>query len=500
MGFSNKISRIAICVVVLLLRLSANSQTTFPEIKNLYSFSLVNAATRSKSEQTFGDKQLENSSGLAHGFNFHYTRVLHPSFDVAAGVGVGIFPVSFSLAPGDDPIYAGPLRSYFGNLYYKGFSRVELLTSFRKQLLDHYLLRAQLGAGLIYYGGLNFSSKGTVATDTTQFALVYYDLNLQFEKQVKPFITVGFDLVKTLQNKDLLGLRISYDHSFRNAFDGTYTLNGMTSGGNYYNKGHYLNVALTYTLTRSKHLQTVRELQKDPSLDKKSAKKAARKNRRYIDPKSMFINASAGMGFGKSIIKNDPNGAFVSHGSSSFLPRLAFEKGIKNQFYWELGYHSQLFWDVQKFSFVNYSWSAVSAFYAHQLSGGALYRWILPNHYNVLNFHAGLTCGFHTENGGANGSGNFSGVSDGNPFSIQYTATSKIHSNVISSLYFGFSKDFRIINNLYLSLSFRQQIGLIKVFETTYTYSGLNLPYTEGVRSQINGTSKDYQLGIKVKI
>lgn len=153
MGFSNKISRIAICVVVLLLRLSANSQTTFPEIKNLYSFSLVNAATRSKSEQTFGDKQLENSSGLAHGFNFHYTRVLHPSFDVAAGVGVGVFPVSLSLAPGDDPIYAGPLRSYFGNLNYKGFSRVELLTSYRKQLSENYLLRVQLGAGFVYYGG-----------------------------------------------------------------------------------------------------------------------------------------------------------------------------------------------------------------------------------------------------------------------------------------------------------------------------------------------------------
>ena len=496
----NKISRIIICAFVLLLRLSANGQTTLPEIKNLYSFSLVNAATRSKSEQTFGDKQLENSTGLAHGFNFHYTRVLNPSFDVAAGVGFGVFPVSFRLTEGDDPIYAGPLRSYFGNLYYKGFSRVELLTSYRKQLTENHLLRAQLGGGFVYYGGLNFSSSGTIVTDTTQFALVYYDLNLEFNKQVKPFITVGFDLTKTLQNKDLLGLRIGYDHSFSNAFDGTYSLFGLTSGGKYFNKGHYLNVALTYTLTRSKHLQTVRELQKDPSLDKKSAKKAARKNRRYIDPKSMFINASAGLGYGKSIIENDPNGAFVSQGAASFLPRLAFEKGIKNQFYWELGYHSQLFWDVQKFSFVKYNYSALSTFYAHQLSGGALYRWILPSHYNVLNFHAGLTCGFHTDNGYSEGGGNFSGVSEGIPFSIQYTSTSKIHSNVLFSFYYGFSKDFRIVNNLYLSLSYRQQIGLIKVFETTYTYSGLNLPYTEGVRSQINGTSKDFQLGLKVKI
>jgi hypothetical protein len=493
-------SRITIYVVVLVLRFTATSQTTLPEMKNLYSFSLVNGATQSKSGQTFGDKQLQNSIGLAHGFNFHYTRVLHPTFDLGAGVGFGVFPVSFRLAPGDDPIFSGPLRSYFGNLYYKGFSRVELLASYRKQLSEKHLLRVQLGGGFVHYGGLNYSSSGTIGTDTTQFDLVYYDLNLEFNKQIKPFFTVGFDLTKTLQNMDLLGLRFSYDHSFRTAFDGTYSLYGFTSGGNYYNRGHYLNVALTYTLTRSKHLQTLLELQKNPSLNKKSAKKVARQNRRYIDPKSMFINASAGMGFGKSIIENDPNGAFVSHGASSFLPRLAFEKGIKNQFYWELGYHSQLFWDVQKFSFVKYSYSALSTFYAHQLSGGALYRWILPNHYNVLNFHGGLTFGFHTDKGTSNGSGNFSGESDGIPFSIQYTSTSKILSNVLSSLYFGFSKDFRIVNNLYLSLSYRQQIGLIKVFETTYTYSGLNLPYTEGVRSQINGTSQDFQLGFKVKI
>jgi hypothetical protein len=484
----------------LLLRFSADSQLTLPEIKNLYSFSLVNGASRSLSEQTFGNKQPKNTTGLAHGFNFHYTRALHPSFDIAAGVGFGVLPLSFRLEKGDDPVYAGPLRSYFGNLYYKGFSRCEILGSYRKQLSDNYALRAQLGAGFVHYGGLNYGSTGSIVTDTTQFALVYYDLQLQFNNQIKPFITLGFDLTKTLHHKDLLGLRIAYDHSFRNAFDGNYSLYGMTSGGKYYNKGSYLNLALTYTFTRSKHLQTLHELQKDPALDKKGAKKIARKERRFIDPKSMFVNVSAGLGYGKTIVENDPNGALMNHGASSFLPRVAFEKGIKNQFYWELGYHSQLFWDVQKFSFVKYSYSASGTFYAHQFSGGGLYRWILPNHYNILNFHAGLTFGFHTDKGSSKASGNYSGVSDGNPFSFQYTSTSLVHSNVLFSVYYGVSKDFRIVNNLYLSLSYRQQLGLIKAYETTYAYSGLNLPYTEGVRTKINGTSKDFQIGLKMKI
>lgn len=491
--------QMSLSLVLVLFSFAALSQSSTPEIKNLYSFSLVNGLNESHSESIFGEQQLARATSVTHGFNFHYTRVLHPAFDMSAGLGFGAFPIRFKLPESYDPIGYGPFRNYFDNLTYKGFWRVELLASYRKQISENHLLRAQVGGGFVHYGGYSYGSQSYISYDTIQPAEQIFDLDISFNNRIKPFVSLGLELSKTLKNQDVFGLKLSYDHSFTHAFDGTYVLNNQTSAGNYINNGHFLNFHLTYTLTRSKHLQTIKELQLDPNMDRKGAGKLARKKKRYIDPKSMFINVSGGIGIGQTRVINDPNDILISYGSPSFLPRIAFEKGIKNQFYWELGYHSQLFWDVQKFSIMKYSYSASSAFYAYQFSGGGLYRWILPNNYNIINFHAGLTLGFHAENWSGYGGGSYAGQINGVPFAISYTSTSKIQSNILSSLYLGFSKDFRIVHNLFLSLSYRQQFGLIKALESTYAYSGLNIPYTEGVRTKINGTSKDFQLGFKVK-
>ena len=496
-------AQISLGLLYILLHFTATSQTSTPEstqeLKNLYSFSLVNGLNQSHSEPIYGDIQMAKATSLTHGFNFHYTRVLHPAFDLSAGLGFGMMPVRYKLPENYDPIGYGPLMDYFGNLNYKGFWRVELLASYRKQLSDNHLLRAQLGGGFVHYGSYSYGSQSYISYDTIQPGEQIFDLDILFNNRIKPFVSLGVELSKTLKNQDVLGLKLSYDHSFNTAFEGSYVMKNQTSAGSYINNGHFLNLHLTYTLTRAKHLQTIKELQLDPNMGRKGARKAARKQKRYIDPKSMFFNVSGGAGIGQTRVINDPNGIFINYGFGSFLPRLAFEKGIKSQFYYEFGFHSQLFWDVQKFSFDKYGASGSSAFYAYQFSGGGLYRWILPNNYNVINVHAGMTVGFHFENGSGSGGGGFFGEINGVPYEFNYTSTSEIQSNILSSLYLGLSKDFRIVNNLYLSLSYRQQFGLIKALQTTYAYSSLNIPYTEGVQTKINGTSKDFQLGFKVK-
>jgi hypothetical protein len=144
-------------------------------------------------------------------------------------------------------------------------------------------------------------------------------------------------------------------------------------------------------------------------------------------------------------------------------------------------------------------------FYAVQLSGGGLYRWILKNNYNVINIHAGLTLGFHGARNDENGihswgSGGMNGTINGNPVSYDYSSVSTVKSNVLTSLYLGLSKDFRIVNNFYFTLNYRQQFGLYKVYESTYNYSGLSIPTTTGAKTKITGSSKDFQFGFKIKL
>ena len=497
-------SQLLLLSTFLLLNTAASSQENEPKIKNLYTFSLVNGINRSSSESLTGTQRPDNTVGMSHGFNFHYTRILHPSFDLSAGVGFGMFPINFKPAESEEYNISGDFfGNYFGRVSYTGFTRYELMASYRKQLSDKYSLRLQVGGGIVHYGGYSFGSSGYLGFDTTETQVQIYDLDINFNNQAKPFVTLGFDLSKTLKNKDLLGLRISYDHSLRDAFSGTYSLYNGSSTGNYFNKGHYLNIHLGYTMTRAKRLQAINDIRQDSGLDPKSAKKLAHKNLRYINPQSMFLNISGGIGIGGTRVVEDPNGILQKYGYPSFLPRVSVEKGIRNQLYWEAGFHSQLFWNVQRFNFDQYGSSGSSAFYAFQFSGGAAYRWILSNNYNVINFHAGLSLGFHTERNynGINGSGagSINAVIDNNPISFNYSYTSKIHSNVLSSLYFGLSKDFRVVNNFYFTINYRQQFGLTKAVESTYTYSGQNIPYTTDARTKINGSSKDFQIGFKIK-
>lgn len=497
-------SQFLVLSTFLVLHTAARSQENEPTIKNLYTFSLVNGITRSSSELVTGTQRPGNALAISHGFNFHYTRILHPSFDLSAGAGFGMFPIDFKPAENeeyniDESFFGG----YFGRITYKGFTRVELIASYRKQLSDQFSLRLQAGGGIVHYGGFSLGASGYLGFDTTENQVQIYDLDVNFNNQAKPFATVGFELSKTLKNKDLLGLRISYDHSFRDAFNGTYSLYNGSSTGNYFNKGHYLNIHLGYTMTKTKRLQAIQAAQQETGLDPKAAKKLARKNMRYIDPQSMFLNISGGIGIGGTRVIQDPNDVLQKYGYPSFLPRISFEKGIGKQLYWEAGVHSQLFWNVQRFSFAPYSSSGSSAFYAFQFSGGGIYRWILANNYNVINVHAGLTLGFHTQrnyNGNyGTGGGSVIGVFDNNSVNFNYTYTSKIHSNVLASVYLGLSKDFRVVNNFYFTINYRQQFGLIKAVESTYAYSGQNIPSTTDARTKINGASKDFQIGFKIK-
>lgn len=490
--------------VLLLVVQFTFSQENQASSKNQYSFSLVNGLNRNATKIEVGEHSPENALSVVHGFNFQYTRILKPTFSLATGLGFGFLPTNIKVKSFENYLGTDVFQSgFYSRSYFRPFFRLEVLASYHQKISDKIELKYSLGTGLVFYGGYEYASNGGFQDSTGEYNI--YGINIKYNNHFKPFASLGVEATKKLKNKDLLSLKLSYDHSFSNAYSGTYSLYDGNSAGQYFNRGSFLNLSFGYVITGNKKLNRIKELQTLNQIDPKTAKKLLRKENRYIDPKSSFLNISAGMGFGGTKVHSDPNGYMENYAYPGFLPRIAFEKGIKNNFYWEVGIHSQLFWDVTKFNIDKYSSSGSSAFYAVQLSGGGLYRWILKNNYNVLNIHSGVTIGFHgaqnDENGICSmGSGATNGSINGNSFNYSYSSVSRIKSNVLSSLYLGLSKDFRIVNNFYITLSYRQQFGLYKVLESTYNYSGVNVPTTIGATTKLTGSSKDFQFGFKIKL
>ena len=498
--------RILIALSFLIVFRSSFSQENLLESKNQYTFSLVNGLNRNATKVEFGELSPENALSVVHGFNFHYTRILNPKFSLATGLGFGFLPVNIKVKNFEDFDGTGVFdNGFYANAYFKLFSRFEMLGSYHQKINEKLELKYSLGAGLVHYGSRQSRYVFINYFDSTYEAYEVSDIEINYNNRFKPFVSLGIEATKKLKNKDLLSLKLSYDHSFSNAYTGTYSIFNGTSKGQYFNRGSFLNVSVGYVITGNKKLNRIKELQTLNQVDPKTAKKLLRKENRFIDPKSSFLNVSGGMGFGGTKVHADPNASLENYAYPTFLPRISFEKGIKNNIYWEIGMHSQLFYDVTKFVVAKHSSSGSGAFYAVQLSGGGLYRWILKNNYNVINIHSGLTLGFHgarnDENGiHSMGSGGMNGAINGNPVNYTYSEISRVKSNTLTSLYLGLSKDFRIVNNLYITFNYRQQFGLYKVFESTYDYSGLGVPTTNGAKTKLTGSSIDFQFGFKIKL
>ena len=497
--------RILIALSFLIAYRTSFLQENLLESKNQYTFSLVNGLNRNATKVDFGELSPENALSVVHGFNFHYTRILNPKFSFATGLGFGFLPVnikvkSFENYLGTDVFGSG----FYGRSYFNPLFRLEALGAYHQKINEKVELKYCLGAGLFYYGGSKYSSRSGYQDIVVQ-SIEIYDIDVKFDDKLKPFLSLGAEVTKKLKNKDLLLLKLSYDHSFLNAYNGTYSIYDGNSTGQYFNRGSFLNVSIGCVITGNKKLNRIKELQTLNHVDPKKAKKLLRKENRFIDPKSSFLNISGGTGFGGTKVHTDPNGSLENYAYPTFLPRISFEKGIKNNIYWEIGMHSQLFYDVTKFTIARYSSSGSGVFYAVQLSGGGLYRWVLKNNYNVINIHTGLSIGFHGARNDKNGihswgSGGMNGTINGNPVVYDYSSVSSVKSNVLTSLYLGLSKDFKIVNNFYFTLNYRQQVGLYKVYESTYNYSGLSVPTTIGAKTKITGSSKDFQFGFKIKL
>jgi hypothetical protein len=283
---------------------------------------------------------------------------------------------------------------------------------------------------------------------------------------------------------------------------GEYELYDNQSNGTLVNRGSNLSLSLIYTFTRARKMKRAEDLVlQSEEISFKDAKRKFKKERRYIAPKSMFFGLSSGLFFARNQVGLGEH-ILSPGGSASWIISANFEKGIKNNHFWEADLSVSETWSYIRIKSPSVYWaSASNEFVATQGSIGIGTRLISKkSNINFLNVSAGLSLGVHTSQKGLSGYSGGSGGFD-NETEYQYLISYTTKRKIYPTLYLNLSRDFQLTKALYFSFDYRFNLGLLNVVEGEAEFS--ELPDLNNViNDQINikGTSSAFQLGLKYKL
>ncbi|MFM7007207.1 MAG: hypothetical protein ACKOWX_08130 [Flavobacteriales bacterium] len=480
-----------IFLLVFLLFESAVAQTS----KNFFTYGLTVGANRPQTEILFGDQKFTEQIQPTTGFNFQYTRMVHPKVPLNFTAGFGLMGVKLS-APANGSFLGDELSPFSWGTF--------TLTNLRLEVGSGYELLQKKRSTFSVLGGIGIRkiNNGSYGSMSSEPQGELYRVEFETAKPSVPFMSLGAQWSYQLKTNNYFSLKLSYDHSFANIYDGTYALYNQTSSGTYNNQGRFLNLQIAYTLNGQNKAARLALLQQQQQLDRKAAKKVYRKEKRYIDPKSMFLRTSGGIYLSRTQITNDPNKVMNSGSVPDFMPQLAFEKGIGNNLYLEASLSSGSIWFTEKYTTMPYSSMATSTSTQLQLGLGAMYRWTLPSNYVILNFHAGLSSGLLFDKVGNtwSSSSQWGGAMNNTPFEFSTQVSSKVVSKYLGAIYLGASKDFRLANRVYLNLGYRRYFGFNTLISSTIQHTDLLTQQTSVVQAKVKGGGSDIVLGLKFKL
>ncbi|MEN9743393.1 MAG: hypothetical protein RLZZ65_1198 [Bacteroidota bacterium] len=427
---------------------------------------------------------------------FQYTRRFNPSFSMSLNAGFGTLPIAI-IAPGNGTYSGNDQESIINNIiFYSSYLRTQALVSYSKTIHPKWFVSGQLGVGFRKFGNAKYGSQYYVDSGFLYQA--------SFETKGRPILfgSIGTSLTRRLANQNELSLNLSYDHSFKNLMSGPYSLYDYTNHGNFFNQGRFLNIGISYGFLNAKKLKAIEHFQSAENLNRKAAKRKVREQLRYIDPNSTFLRLSGGTYTLRTMVTEDPQNVTQSAAFPNFMPQITYEMGLGKQWYAEGSIFSNEFLVASKYTVFPYMIDGTNGFRLYQFSAGALYRLILPNNYNLINFHMGLSAGFHTQSLGtylassAGGSGTFNNL----PFAFSAETQFEIVSRYIGSAYLGLSKDFRIFNRCYFTMSYRHNFGIKKMLISETFYTDLINNQSSIVTKRVNGTGTEIQFGLKFKL
>jgi hypothetical protein len=478
-------------LLVFLLTESTVAQTS----KHLFTYGLTLGANRPQTEILFGDQKFAEQILPSTGFNFQYTRMVHPKVPLNCTAGFGLMGVKMS-APANGAFIGDRMSPFSWGTF--------TLSNLRLEVGSGYELYQNYRSAYSFLGGVGIRkmSSGSYGSMSSEAQGELYRVEFETSKPSVPFVSLGAQWSYQLKNTNLLSVKLSYDHSFKNIYDGTYMLYNQTSNGTYNNQGRFLNLQIGYTLNGQNKAERLALLQQEQQLDRKAAKKLYRKEKRYIDPHSMFLRTSGGVYLSRTTIADDPNNVMNSGASEGFMPQIAFEKGLGKNLYLEASISSGRVWFTEKYAVMPYSRMATSTSNNVQLGLGAMYRWTLPSNYTILNFHAGLSSGllFDKVGNAWSSSSQWGGEMNNTPFEFSTQVSSTVVSKYMGAVYLGASKDFRLAKRVYFNLDYRHYFGFNTIINSNIQYTDLFTQQSSAVQAKVKGDGSEIVFGLKFKL
>jgi len=378
------------------------------------------------------------------------------------------------------------------------FSRWDFTTAYQVFAINQNTFHVLGGAGLHFFApvgsGLSYQSEDE-----------YFNIQYHVKPQATPFVNLGTSYQFETKRQDLLGLKLYYNYGWKSFFDGSYTFesNDAFSSGRIVSQLKGVHLGLEYTFTRDKKRSQINMLQTTSNLDRKSARKKHKFEKRAIDPKHRMI--ALGLGIGVTVNKFTPsNDPFYNPNFGGFLAKISYEQGWQNNLFFEADYHGFHLYEAAgiqssqgDISF-NSAWGSAIAF-GHFISGGAHYKvQRKKTNFQWFNVHAGLGLGvqFYPKGDFGGGTG---GSSVDNQELYSYTSTTEVTGNLMPIFYTGISKDIRITQMLSFSLAYRYQFGMNTVLQTDYLVA-INGAAATRVVGEIDGTAALFTFGLKYRL
>ncbi|MBA3900210.1 MAG: hypothetical protein H0X62_08390 [Bacteroidetes bacterium] len=458
-----------------------------PFIRSHVTFNLPHGFTKGAAEPISGPLKADSRIGFVYHANLNYTANFSDKIGATIGAGLGAFPFNFEFRQLD----LGR-NQYFDDVAYNFFASFRGELNLRQKLSSKYYLNGYAGASAI---SLQEYDMGSGASTSAQPGYLY-QVRILYEKGWKPLAHIGTGISKVLPNQDLLTFRIDYNHSFKEFYNGTYSIMPNTpeaSRGRFFNRGHHVNLGLAYTFSRSEKDEKLQRYIKEGAGN--NANKIYKKEKRLINENTTMIAATGGLTFQMSRVK-DPNNIFQDAANPNLMPCFSLEHNLKNNFYGESGFGFQEYFDVTKFK-EGYG-TGSNVFIAYQLSMGGGKRLIgKKNNYNYLNLTAGLVINFiDRETGYAGSSSGGMGNENGDTI-IHYQFEHFTVNRVTPLLYIGASKDFRISGGFYLTMLYRYHQGLMNIYEERGSYISQWTSGPQKAKIALNGSFHTFQLGVK---
>jgi hypothetical protein len=496
-----KIPHLLLCT---LLPFFASSQDTATikdlfKVKHQFEFRLSHGFTRPEITPGPGPFKAYPISGRVLGGAFSYGYNYSERFGIFTQLKLGAYPLILGIPP--TPFSPGiDSKQYFHYANYAPFAELLLKLTSRQFLNEKLVITTAGGFGLKILPAGSYSSGFSSSLSNSESIYEF-----EIDHGPKPFVMLNPGIHYRMKNHDLLGLQLTYYHSFTDILSGEYFLATGSPGfsyGKFRVKGHEISLGLSYTFTGYEKYKRKLELSAADTLSRRAIRRKIKSEyfERRLGRNPAIRIYVAGMG---DRSKAEHAGLPIT---SSILATagagMDFSYDFKPNLFWEAGINFHEYFSGIGIDYKNIRSSFGSnAFQAMQLSAGAGYIFRTRNLFPRLHVSAGVAAGFIMDGNGTGASGSFSSMSRNGSDSIVTLGNNFILRTVFPMVYLGARKDIRIRGRLFFSPSARYHQGFLKVHETRISYTTTELaPGYRQTSVFMRGSYMMYSLGLKFEL